>query len=82
MNDAIDQAIASAAATKQQDMVPVGPVQLGVSGRTVMLMVPSDLTDAELLDLLQWLASPRSGLRSYLEAARRGPQLFVPAGPT
>ena len=40
-------------------------VNIGSTGRPVMLAVPRDLTDAELFELVAWMANP-DGLRASI----------------
>lgn len=47
-----------------------GAIQLGSTGRPVQVAVPADITEAEWLDLISYLASP-TGFRAQL-AQRTG----------
>jgi hypothetical protein len=67
MNDQIDQAIRSIAPPPPAEatlrMVEV-PVQITSTGRPVILVLPADLTPAEIMDLTGWMLT---GLLTHLD---------------
>lgn len=78
MSDAIDQAIASDGRGPAVRMVQIGPIAIAGTGRPFMVMVPADLTDAELLEITGWLADP-AGMRTKLPG--RNQRRIVVPGP-
>ena len=41
-------------------------VNIGSTGRPVMLAVPGDITDHELFEVISWMANPEEGLRASI----------------
>ena len=82
MTDRGDAAIAAAEAP---DAVPAGQFQMrqfqaviASSGRPVVLLVPADVTDTELLEVTGWIGN---GVRVEIDRARQplGGRLIMPA---
>lgn len=63
MNDRIDDAIAATSATTVE-MAQV-PVQIASTGRPAMMVVPTDLSDAEIIELAAFVLL---GLRPFIQA--------------
>jgi hypothetical protein len=63
--DPVDAAIAASQQPGQVQLQQVGPVVIGSTGRPVVMAVPPDLTDDELLEFASWLLNP-GGLRAQL----------------
>lgn len=66
MNDPIDQAIAAADA-KMPELIQV-PVRISSTGRPVILAVPEDLTDVEVIELGSFILV---GLRRHIAASKQ-----------
>lgn len=67
MNDQIDQAIAAADRPAPLELVEV-PILIASTGRPAVVGIPIDVTEAEVLELVGWIAS---SLRKHLAANAR-----------
>lgn len=63
--DPVDAAIAATTQPEPVQLQQVGPITIASTGRPAVIAVPTDLTDAELLELTSWLLNP-TGLRAQL----------------
>lgn len=79
MSDPIDQAIAAAAAPATVQLVEV-KVQISSTGRPVIMAVPVDLDDGEIIELAAFVLV---GLRPHIaRTTSPASRLIVPGRPT
>lgn len=74
MTDAIDRAIEATVEEEQTVTMCEVPIRISSTGRPVVIHVPVDLTDAELLELTAFLVG---GMRPWI-AGRIGPRIWTP----
>ncbi len=76
--DAIDAAVNAASQPKAEPRAQV-PVTIASTGRTVLINVPADLSDAEFIELTGWWTT--AFYRGLVEARQRieaGTKILVP----
>lgn len=63
--------------TTTPPIVPMRQINVTIDStqRMVGFMVPPDLSDAELIELMSWMGSPANGLRDLL---RPKPRIILP----
>lgn len=79
--DPIDEAIKAAAEQPQQHtLVQIGPITIASTGRPVVISIPEHMTEAELFELIGWMAT---GLRAAVlkDQEQRHPSLVLARGP-
>ena len=79
--DPIDDAIEAAASQPQQHtLVQVGPITIASTGRPFVLSLPEHMTEAELFEVIGWMAT---GLRAAIvkEQEQRRPSIILARGP-
>lgn len=80
--DKLDAAIASLPQGDPPDMrsnVTV-PIQIATTNRGVILSIPVDITDSELLELAAYLILPAGGLRARLAAEAPPSRIVIARG--
>lgn len=80
MDDKVDQAIAAAdAAATQVAMIEI-PVQIASTGRPAQIVIPKDMTDAELVELTGWMLTAVAGQLRELRARSPMGRIILPTG--